>query len=177
MLFESVSMAVQTAEEFFAHIASAVFLCGSEKQLFLIQMQDMGCVGQDVFQVMGDHQNRYFLFPVDAGDELVHFLGHDRVKAGDRLVQQQELPGSAQGPGQKNPLLLAAGQIPVAPFFQRQQVQKFHFFVGVLPVLAGVERRKMDLVLASGQDNFADAGRKVFLGGGLLGQIADFVML
>ena len=53
-----------TSQKFFSDLTAAVLFRCPEEELLLIQMKDVGRAGQNIFQVMGDHQNRDLLFPV-----------------------------------------------------------------------------------------------------------------
>ena len=52
-----------------------------------------------------------FLFPVQTLEQSVEILPCFRVEGRRRLIQDQQLRSAHHGPGQKHPLLLAAGQI------------------------------------------------------------------
>lgn len=72
-------------------------------------------------------------------DQFVQLLGDVGVQPGSRLIQQQHGPGSAQGPGQQHPLLLAAGQGSVTGPGQVLDAQAFQGLLGLIFLLAGVE--------------------------------------
>ena len=68
--------------------------------------------------IVGDHDDADIVAEVYKLDKIVHLPGGDGVKPGDRLVQQKKLFGGAESTGKKHPLLLAAGQLPIAPLRQ-----------------------------------------------------------
>ena len=76
----------------------------------------MRCVRQNIADIVGNHDDRNVLLAVDAADELVHFVCHDRVKASDRLIEEQQFLCGAKRTSEKHTLLLAAGEITVASF-------------------------------------------------------------
>ena len=116
--------------------------------------------------VVGDHDDGD-PFPVQVLDDPVQLRADHRVQPGDGLIQKEELPGGAQGPGQEHPLLLPAAEIPVAGVFQLRQPQLFQAFRSPAFFRTGIE----GLCPAAGQDHLPHAGGEVLLGRGLLGQI------
>ena len=136
-------------------------------------MENVIGVFQGVLQVVGHHDDGDALGAVQVRQRAVHVVGGLRVKARHRLVQDQQLPRRAQGPGQQHPLLLSAGQLPVAAVFQLQHTQLAHvhqrlgFFGGGVeePALPGAEEAR--------QHHLVHRGGEVPLGAGLLGQIPD----
>ncbi len=77
-------------------------------------VQDMAGVLQRRVQVMGDHHNSDAIFVIELLNECIHFRCHLGIKAGDRFIQKQHFLRGAQGAGEQDPLLLAAGERPVA---------------------------------------------------------------
>ena len=123
-------------------------------------------------QIVGHHHHRHALLPVQVGEGLVQILGRGGVQAGNGLVQDQQAAGGTQGPGQQHPLLLAAGEIPVALVLQLQNPQLAHVHQCRGLLGGGVEEPQPLLVQAAREDHFIHRGREVPLGPGLLGQIA-----
>ena len=122
---------------------------------------------------MGDHDDGDAL-PVKRSDDFVHLRRGLGVQTGDRLIQQQAFPGGAQGPGQKHPLLLPAGELPVAfpgklghahPLQILRGQGFFRLGVEGPQAAPALEARKHDLLHGSGE---------IPLHLGLLGQISDF---
>ena len=122
---------------------------------------------------MGDHDDGDAL-PVKLGDDFIHLRRCFGVQTGDRLIQQQAFPGGAQCPGQEHPLLLPAGEIPVAfsgelchahPLQILRCQRFFRFGVEGPQAAPALEARKHDLLHGCGE---------IPLHLGLLGQIADF---
>ena len=136
-------------------------------------MQHVRGVVQCGFQVVRDHDDRD-PFLMQLADDLVHLGRRFGVQAGDRLIQQQAFPGGAQGAGQKHPLLLPAGKLPVAPAFKSAQAQPFQIPGGHRLFLPGVKGPQAALPLKAGADDLLYRGRKIPLHLGLLGQVANF---
>ena len=122
---------------------------------------------------MGHHDDGDALFFVEIVQRAVQILRGGRVKAGHRLVQDQQLAGGAQGPGQQDTLLLTAGQLPVAPILQFQDAQLAHVHQGLGLLGAGVEEPPLPCAEEAGKHHLADGGGEILLGPGLLGQIPD----
>ena len=132
---------------------------------------------QGGLEVMGHHHHRHALLAVEVGQKLIKVLGGGRVQTGDRLVQDQKAPGGAQRPGQQCPLLLAAGEIPVALVLELQDAELSHIHQGLGLLGGGVEKPEALAVEAPGQDHLIHRGRKVPLGLRLLGQVSDGALL
>ena len=60
---------------------------------------------------MGDEDDGDAELALDAEDQLTHPVAQVGVKVGERLVQQQHLGFNDQGPGQRDTLLLTAGEL------------------------------------------------------------------
>ena len=75
----------------------------------LAGVEDKVCIAQGVFHVVGHHDDGDALGLVEVGQCAVEILGGGGIQARHRLIQDQQLSGCAQGPGQEYPLLLAAG--------------------------------------------------------------------
>ena len=166
------------AQELVIDSAAAVLLLCAEKELALLaEVKDVAGVAEGGVDVVGDHDDRDARLLIDAGDLGVEAPRRDRVQAGDRLVEQDQFLGGTHGAGQKDALLLAAGQVPVALVLQVQDLQGFHILPGARFFRAGVEGPQAHAVEAAGQDDFPHAGGEVLLDLGLLGQVADLSRL
>ena len=66
---------------------------------------------QRLLLVVGDEQRRGADRDLDAADLLAQLPAHLGVERRERLVEQQHLGLDREGPGQRDPLLLAAGQL------------------------------------------------------------------
>ena len=87
---------------------------------------------------MGHHDDGHALLLIQIGQGLVEVLGGGGVQAGNGLVQNQQLTSGAQGPGQQHPLLLPAGEVPVAGVLQFQNAQLAQVHHGLGPLGRGV---------------------------------------
>ena len=107
---------------------------------------------------------------------MVHFRSHFWVKTGNRFVQKQHFPGSAEGARQKDALLLTAGKLPIAAFCQRFDLHFAHGILRKLLFLPTVKRAQSTTALAARQHDFLHRRWKISLHDGLLRQIADLVL-
>ena len=140
-------------------------------------MQNMAGILNGGGNIVRDHHNADALPPIQLGNKLIHFCRHLRVKAGNRFIQQQHFPGGAQGSGQQHTLLLAARKLAIAALCQRFDLHFLNIFPRQLFFLLVVKRAQAAARLTAGKHDFLHAGRKILLGSGLLGQIADLVLL
>ena len=106
---------------------------------------------------------------------MVHFRSHFWVKTGNRLVQKQHFPGSAEGARQQDALLLTAGKLPVTAFCQRSDLHFVHGILRKLLFLSTVKWAESTTALATRQHDFLHRRWKIPLHDGLLRQIADLV--
>ena len=67
-----------------------------EKYLFL-KMQDLICFLYCISQIMGYHDNSYFIFPVQLTDHGIKVLDRHWVQTCNRFIQNKKFPGSAKG--------------------------------------------------------------------------------
>ena len=67
----------------------------------------MGSTADCRFYIVGDHDDSY-AFPVQVVNQVIHLCCHPRIQSGNRFIQQKNLLGGAQGPGQQHTLLLTA---------------------------------------------------------------------
>ena len=81
--------------------------------------------------------------------------------------------GCAHGTGKQDPLLLAAGEVPVALILQVRNFQSLHVFTGPFFFHTGIKRPQSHPVEASGHHDLPDTCRKVLLDLSLLGKITD----
>ena len=124
---------------------------------------------------MGDHNDGDTVLVVQPGDELVQLRRGLGVQPRSRLIQQQHGAGGAQGAGQQDPLLLAAGQLPVAAPGQGRDVQLFQGMFSKLLFCPAVKGASAAAPLAAGEHDLPYRGWEVLLDLGLLRQIADLV--
>ena len=75
---------------------------------------------------------------VEVVEQVHHIVAGFDIHAGGGFVQQQEFGAAAQGAGQKDALLLPAGQLPDVPFRQVGDAQPFHHIVGQLAFLTPI---------------------------------------
>ena len=136
-------------------------------------MEDGGSVPQGAADVVGHHHHGHALGAVEIPQGAVQVVGGGGVQARHRFVQHQQVPCRAQGPGQQHPLLLAAGQFPIALVLQLQNAQLAHVLQGLGLLGRGIEEFPPPGAEKAGQHHLADGGGKVLLCPGLLGQIAD----
>ena len=122
---------------------------------------------------MGHHDNGHALLLIQIGQGLIEILGGGGVQPGDGFIQNQQLPCGAQRPRQQHPLLLTAGEIPVAGVLQFQNAQLTQIHHGLRPLGRGVEKVQSLSVQTAGENHLQHRGGKVPLGAGLLGQVAD----
>lgn len=140
-------------------------------------MQHVGGVFYSGFHVVGNHENGDAVFPVQLGDQLIQLQLCLGIQPRDRLVQYQHFLSCPQSPCQKHPLLLAAGEFPIAPLCQMRDAQPFHVVQCQLFFLLGIKRAEAAVIQAAGTDDFQHRCGKVPLYCRLLGQIADLVRL
>ncbi len=127
---------------------------------------------QGALQVVGHHDDGQPLIFVEIGQRPVQILCGGGVQPRHRLVQDQQPPGGAQRPCQQHPLLLSAGQLPVAPILQFQYPQLAHVHQRLRLLGGGVEEPPSTGAEKARQHYLADGGGKIPLSLGLLGQIA-----
>ena len=164
-----------SAQEAVIGRAVAVIVHTAEVELTVAsQMQDFGSVLHGGRYIVGDHDDRYAGLFIDPFHHIIQASGHYGIQARRRLIQQDQLPGRAQGPGQKDSLLLAAGQVPVAAAGQIGNLQSIHMPHGLFLLRGGIKGRQAMGTQKTRHDHFPDAGREILLDLGLLGQIADF---
>ena len=77
----------------------------------------------------------------------------------------------------RTPLLLAAGELPVAAPGQMLDLHAADILPGQLLVSPGVEGPHALPSLAAGKDDLIDAGGEIPLNQGLLGQVADLILM
>ena len=106
-------------------------------------------------------------------DHRIEILGGCRVKSRDRLVQDQELIRSAEGPRDQGTLFLSAGEIPVAALFEIRDSELFHIDCRKLPLFHRVKRSVSTLSKAAGDHDLLYRRREILLGRGLLREISD----
>ena len=134
-------------------------------------MQHRSGAAEGGFEIVGHHDDGCALFLVEVGQRLVEVLGGGGVQAGDGFIQDQQGTGGAQGPGQQHPLLLTAGEVPVALVLELQDAQLAHVHEGRGFLGGGVEKAHALAVEAAREDHLPHGGGEVPLGPGLLGQI------
>ena len=113
------------------------------------------------------------LLLVQVFQRAVQLLGCSRVQPRHRLVQDQQFTGGAQGTRQQHPLLLPAGQLPVAPVLQLQHAQLAHVHQRGGLLLRRVEKPHAPAAEKAAAHYLHHRGGKVLLRLCLLGQIAD----
>ena len=138
-------------------------------------MKNVACVANRSLNIVGDHQDSNALLLVQFFNQMVHFRSHFWVKTGNRLVQKQHFPGSAEGARQQDALLLTAGKLPVTAFCQRSDLHFVHGILRKLLFLSTVKWAESTTALAARQHDFLHRRWKIPLHDGLLGQIADLV--
>lgn len=136
----------------------------------------MGGVSQGCLNVVGYHDDSDAIFAVQGFNQIIHLCSYLWVKAGNRFVQKQQFFCGTQRSCQQNTLLLPAGKLPIAPLRQGGDLHFLHGICGKLPFLATVKGVPTAPPLTSGAHNLTYGCREVHLDGGLLGQIADFVL-
>ena len=138
----------------------------------MADVQDAFRVPEGGAKIVGNHDHGHALLLIQIVQGFVKVLGGGGVQPGDGLVQNQKPAGGAEGPGQKHPLLLAAGEVPVAlaSQFQGPQLPQVHQRLG--PLGGGVEEPQPLPVQKAGEDHLLHRGGEVPLGLGLLGEVA-----
>ena len=132
----------------------------------------MGGIRQGNPHVMRNHDNGNAL-TVQLLDDFVHLRRGLGIQTGNGFIQQEALLGGAQRPCQQHPLLLPAGQLPVAPALKALQPKLFQIGAGCGLFFLGVEGSPAPLPLETGKHNFQHRGGEIPLHLGLLGQIAN----
>ena len=79
--------------------------------LAVVEHRDPVADAHDHPHVVLDEQDRDAQLPADAGDEVGHLAGLDRVHAGRRLVEQQEARLAGERAGDLQAALVAVGQV------------------------------------------------------------------
>ncbi len=136
-------------------------------------VQDLSRALEGGAEVVCDHDDGHALPAVQIAEGLVQVLGGGGVQARDGFVQNQQPPCGAEGPGQKDPLLLPAGEVPVALVLQLQNAQLSQVHQGLGLLGGGVEKAEAFAVQAPGENDLQDGGGEVLLGPGLLGEVAN----
>ena len=126
--------------------------------------------------IVGDHDDGNAVLVVQIGDQLIHLRRHQRIQTGNRLVQQKDFLRRAQRPGQQHPLLLTAGEIPVAALFKALDAKALHGGAGLFLFRGGVEGRKAPAALETGENDLPHGGGEILLHQGLLGKISHLVV-
>ena len=150
-----------------------VFVLCAEEYL-LADMQDVGRVCLRGGDIMADHENGH-AFLVELADQAIKLCGCLRIETGHRLIQQNDLAGCEACPRQKNPLLLAAGELPVAFPGHPVDAEARHDASDFLFFLMPKKGTKTAPSHEAAPDDFLYGSRKIALQIGLLRQIADLV--
>ena len=136
----------------------------------------MGGTAQGSLQIVRDHHDGDSVLPIEVGNQLIHLRRDLRIEARDGFIEEEQLSCGAERPGKQGPLLLSAGQLPVAAPGQRLDLHAADVLPRERLVLRSVEGAKPLPSLTAGEDNLIDAGREVPLHHGLLRQIANLVL-
>lgn len=139
----------------------------------MAEVQDVRGVAHRRVDIVGHHDDGDVVAEVHKLDEIIQLPRRDRVEAGHRLVEQQELLRGAQGARQQHALLLPARQLLIAPVPQLLDAHALHVPVGAGAVLRVVVQAAAQGIEAAGEHDLPDAGRKIPLDLGLLRQVAD----
>ena len=105
-------------------------------------------------------------------EQVHHFVPGFDVHAAGGFVQQQQFRVADQGSGQKDPLLLAAGEFPDVAAVEVGNAQPCHHFPGQFPVLLAMPGQQGIAAGAAHQHYFLDGYGKVPVDGFQLGDIA-----
>ena len=136
-------------------------------------VQNMVGVAQGAAYIVCHRHDGDALLLVQVFQRAVQLLSRRRVQPRHRLVQDQQFPGGAQGTRQQHPLLLPAGQLPVAPVLQLQHAQLAHVHQRGGLLLRRVEKPHAPAAEKAAAHYLRHRGGKVLLRLCLLGQIAD----
>jgi hypothetical protein len=68
---------------------------GAEKQLSVPKMKNMCGIAYSLVYIVGHHNDGNVVAEINELYKIVHLSGSYGVKAGDRLIQKQQLLGSA----------------------------------------------------------------------------------
>ena len=137
------------------------------------RVEDVGGVPQGAADVVGHRHDGDALLLVQIVQRAVQLLRRRRVKPRHRLIQYQQLPGGAQRPRQQHPLLLPAGQFPVAAILQLQHAQLAHVHQRLGLLLGRVEKPHAPAAEKAAAHHLRHRGGEVLLRLRLLGRIAD----
>ena len=85
------------------------------------------------------------------------------IKPGNRLVQKQHFPCGAQRTGKQHPLLLPAGQLPIAPLCKLRDLHLFHRSRRKLLFFFAVKGTAATASLTPGENDFSHGCREVLL--------------
>jgi hypothetical protein len=77
--------------------------------------QDLAVRARRHPSLVGHHDDRRALLAPQADDQIHDHLASERIERTGRLIRKQHLGLHHQRPGQRNPLCLAARQLPGAP--------------------------------------------------------------
>ena len=104
---------------------------GTEKYAAASNVQNRPGTAQSGLEIMGYHDHGHAFLFIEVRKGLIEILGRCRIQAGNGLIQNQQLSGGAQGTGQQHPLLLTAGELPVALVLELQNAQLAHVHQGL----------------------------------------------
>ncbi len=150
-------------DEISADVAGDVFCGCSVEQLILMQLENVLCVFQRGMHIVGNHDDGDSQILVDCMDLFIHLLRDDGIQSCCRFIQEQDFFCGAESACEKNALFLASGQFPEAFILKFCDSHAFHVFCGEAFFLMGIKRPAAHLVETSGEDDFADACREIFL--------------
>ena len=103
-------------------------------------MENVRGVAHGFVDVVRDHDDGNAVAEVHKLDEIIHLTCGDGVKPRHRLVEQQELFRRAQRAGEKDSLLLAAGQRVIARVGKLFDAHTLHVHLHVLAVGLAVKQ-------------------------------------
>ena len=122
---------------------------------------------------MRNHNNGHAVLNRQVLDRGVQFLGHQRVKPGGRLVEQQHLARGAERAAEQHALLLSARERAVILLCKGRHTEHVHVGARRRLLCAAVEGQKPGSADAAREHDLAHACGKVALRARLLRHIAD----
>ena len=125
---------------------------------------------------MSYHNYRNAVLFIEMTYQLIHILGHKRVKTCCRLIEEQKSVRCTQCPCEQNSLLLAARKLVERLVLYGIYLHDIHVFLSDSPVLGRVKKLPFSAESAA-EDNLLNAGWEILLNLCFLRQITNLAFL
>ena len=136
-------------------------------------MQDAVGIAERRVHVVRDHDDGHPVLDRQMLDRGVQLLGHQRVKPGGRLVEQQHLARGTERTAEQHALLLSARERAVILFGKGRHAEQVHVGARRRLLRTAVKGQKPRSADAARQHDLAHACGKVALRARLLRHVAD----